>query len=122
MALAATAAAVPKGPLTAGAASAVGPDAVVVLTEEAVRFYVRDLTASALRAELALQTAAYMANKEETHAHCRWGEGSRLGWYGDTEQRERSLVEHARLGLLGAKGWEYGVKQTLAWVVACAHF
>ena len=87
---AATSAAVPKGPPTVGATRAVGyrttlPDAVVALAEEAVRFYARDPTASELGAELVLWTAAYMADKEEAHARCRWSEGSRLGWYGGTE-------------------------------------
>ena len=72
------------------------PDAVVALAEETVRFYTRNPTASALGAELALRTAAYMANKEEAHSRCRWGEGSRPGWYSGTERRKRSLVEHAR--------------------------
>ena len=112
LASAATSAAVPKGPPTVGTARAVGyrttlPDDVVALAEEAVRFYARKPTVSALGAKLALRTVAYMADKEEAHVHWRWGKGSRPGWYGGTEQRERSLVEHARLGLLGAKGREY---------------
>ena len=82
----------------------------------------RNLTASALGAELALRTAAYTTKKEEAHERCHWGEGSRPGWYGSTEQRERSLVEHAWLGPLGAKGRDYGAKQTLARVVTCARF
>jgi hypothetical protein len=84
------------------------PTVVSALCEEALYVTNRHVKLAPLQAELLLKLASYVAEVEEAHLRCRWGEGE--GCYGgdvsDARRWDRTSVSQLTFGELKSKDGE----------------